>query len=575
MLIILLAYIGGLITIFSPCILPVLPFVFARADRPFMSSGLPMLLGMALTFAGVSMLASVGGAWVVGANVWGRILAMGVLAFFALTLLIPRLAEWTTRPFVQLGNRLSARTRTSTGFFPSILLGAATGLLWTPCAGPILGLVLTGSAFLNSPLERAGLLFAYGLGAMTSLALILSAGKQLFGRLKGALGFEEKLRRGIGIAILVGIGLILGGADRGILTNLSSHSTSFEERLISIFGSPNMAASAQGTTTHASAYADEGALPALPLPDTWVNHAPLDASALHGHVTLIDFWTYSCINCLRTVPFIRAWDTQYRKAGLIVIGVHTPEFAFERDRANVQQAIRDLHIDYPVALDNDYRVWRAFNNEYWPAEYLIDGQGHIRYHAFGEGHEHDTEAAIRALLAEEGKKPTANFANVEARGVGVAPDDEHDQSPETYLGSARSTRFAGQANLDAVAPTAFVQQLELPLNGWGLGNVWSIESERIVLKHSPGAIAFRFHARDLHLVLGPTQNAHPIHFRVWVDGHALGRDNGVDVDAAGRGIVREQRLYQLIRQHSNVIRDHTAVIEFLDPQVAAYAFTFG
>jgi len=569
LLFIVLAYIGGVLTILSPCILPVVPFVFARADRPFVQSTLPLLLGMVLSFAAIASLASAGGAWVVAANQWGRDIALLVLAVFALTLLSPRLAELMTRPLVRAGSHLSSCARQREGIAGPFLLGIATGLLWAPCAGPILGLVLTGSALAHAPLLRLGLLVAYGLGAATSLAVVLRVGQGVLARLKGSLGVEEWLRKGLGVVILAATVAIALGLDQRLLTQVGqARNTAIEEHLLTFLRPQPTTASAATLLSDAARYPDQGPIPALPAADTWVHHAPITAQTIAGHVVLVDFWTYSCINCLRTLPYVRAWDAQYRRDGLIVIGVHTPEFAFEHDRENVARAIHEYHIAYPVALDNDQRVWNAFANEYWPAEYLIDRHGHLRYHAFGEGHEAETETAIRTLLQENAAPLADRMVEVHAHGVTLSADDSDDRSPETYLGADRRANGVG-----ALPASALHGDAHLALNAWGLVGSWQTLPERIESRQGRAAILFRFHARDAHLVLAPPANGTPIPFVLSLDGHSVGDSGGVDAPH-GRGLVTTQRLYQLIRQHG-VIDDHTLTIEFLRPGVRAYAFTFG
>ncbi|MEI9902874.1 MAG: cytochrome c biogenesis protein/redoxin [Asticcacaulis sp.] len=336
MLLFILAYLGGAFTIVSPCILPVLPFVFARADQPFVKSGLPLLLGLTLTFAGVATLAAVGGGWVVQASGIGRIIALVVLAAFGLLLLFPALADRVTRPLVALGSRLTENAtdagKPSSPFMASFLLGIATGLLWAPCAGPILGLVLTGAALNGASLSTSLALMAYALGAATSLALALLVGGKVFTAMKQSLGAGEWIRKGLGVAVLLGVAAVATGVDTNILTKLSLSGTSNIEQALLDKVSP------QKTPSTSSDLAVQGVLPDLGGATGWLNSAPLTPQALRGKVVLVDFWTYSCINCLRSVPYVRAWDQAYRGQGLVVIGVHTPEFAFEKDVGNVKKA---------------------------------------------------------------------------------------------------------------------------------------------------------------------------------------------------------------------------------------------
>ena len=319
---------------------------------------------------------------------------------------------------------------------------------------------------------------------------------------------------------------------------------------------------------------NEGQLPSLAGAQTWLNSAPLTADALRGKVVVIDFWTYSCINCLRAIPYVRAWADKYASQGLVVIGVHAPEFAFEKNVANVQKAVADLRIRYPVAVDNQYAIWRAFGNQYWPAHYFIDAKGQIRHHHFGEGDYEGSERVIQQLLAEAGMTTAANgLVSVKAIGVEAPPDLAAVESPETYVGYERAEHFVSPGSAVRDKPHVYSDG-DPRLNEWGLVGDWTIGAEHAALNKPVGRIVYRFHARDLHLVLGPAPDGRPIRFRVTIDGKVPGNSRGTDVDANGQGVVTGQRLYQLIRQ-SGDITDHTFEIEFLDPGVSAYAFTFG
>jgi cytochrome c biogenesis protein CcdA/thiol-disulfide isomerase/thioredoxin len=569
MILYLLAYFGGALTIISPCILPVLPFVFARADRPFLTNGLPMLVGMALMFAGVATLAALGGGWAVEANQYGRAFALVLLALFGLTLLFPSISDRAMQPLVRLGSRLSNRADAEgSGIGASLLLGVATGLLWAPCAGPILGLVLTGAALEGASATTTLLLVAYALGAATSLALALLVGGRLFRVMKKSLGAGEWVKRALGAAVLVAVAAIALGVDTTFLTRASIGSTnSVEQGLLDRFQQgERMQNAAQGNSL-----AVEGLMPPLTGANAWLNSPPLTREQLKGKVVLVDFWTYSCINCLRSIPYVRAWAEKYKDQGLVVIGVHAPEFAFEKDVSNVRSAIADLGIKYPVAIDNDRAIWRAFQNHYWPAHYFIDAQGRIRHHHYGEGNYAESERVIQALLAEVHPGVVSNTTvQVNAAGAeAAAGSDVH--SPETYVGYERSQGLASPGGF-VRDKSATYQPGADALNRWSLAGAWTIGAHSGV-SAAPGAkIIYRFHARDLHLVLGATGK--PVHFRVTIDGKAPGADHGVDVDPAGNGIVTGQRLYQLIRQ-KGAIADRTFQIEYLDPGVEAFAFTFG
>jgi len=576
MLIILLAYLGGILTILSPCILPVLPFVFARADRSFVRSTLPMLAGMAATFAIVATLAAVGGGWAVRANAIGRWAALGLLALFGIALVFPSISDRLTRPLVALGSRMTEREGQRDSAWSSAILGVATGLLWAPCAGPILGIIFTAAALNGASFNTTLLLLAYALGAATSLALALLIGGKVFARMKKSLGASERIRQVLGVLVLVGVAAIAFGLDTRVLAKLSSAQTaSLESGLARRLGaSQQMGETATRTNKMGELVLPvEGELPPLTDLGPWFNSAALTRKQLKGKVVVIDFWTYSCINCLRSIPYVKAWDERYRNDGLVVIGVHAPEFAFEREPANVTRAVQELGIHYPVAIDNNYVLWGALHNNYWPAHYFVDAEGRIRYHHFGEGDYDSSERVIRQLLAEAGHAPTGQpMRPITGTGAQAGADIDEISSPETYIGYARAERFVSpggllqdKAKIYASAP--------LSLNDWSLEGPW-LDTPQSSLSLAAGAkLSFRFHARDLHLVLG-SRSGKPVRFRVTLDGKAPGGDAGVDVGANGTGFVKEQRLYQLIRQKGSV-RDRTFTIEFLDPGADAFSFTFG
>ncbi|OYX57808.1 MAG: cytochrome C biogenesis protein [Brevundimonas subvibrioides] len=574
MLLFLIAYLAGALTIISPCILPVLPFVFARAEQPFIRSSLPLLVGMALTFAGVATLAAVGGGWAVQANEVGRWIALAVMALLGLTLVFPLLADRLTRPLVALGSKLTERAslaqaagRSPIG--PSFLLGVATGLLWAPCAGPILGLILTGAALQGASVNTTLLLAAYAAGAATSLALALLVGGKVFQTMKKSLGVGEWVRKGLGVLVLIGVAAIALGLDTGLLTRLSAGGVnSVEQGLLSRAGVGSPAAS--NREVDIAALPDFGPAPGFDGGGEWINSGPLDIDNLRGKVVVVDFWTYSCINCVRTFPYVRGWADKYRDAGLVVVGVHTPEFAFEKNSDNVRDAVRRFGLPYPVVLDNDFAIWRAYANRYWPAHYFIDARGRIRHVHFGEGEYEQSEQVIRQLLREAGRDPGPDMAATTSTGAEMAGGGEVG-SPETYVGYSRTRGLASPETpvRDAVQTWSIPA---LSLNQWGLSGAWTIRAEHAEAS-SGGKLAFRFKARDLHLVMGSAEGR-PVRFRVTVDGRAPGADAGVDVDASGAGRIDGQRLYQLLRQ-SDGAGEHLFEIEFLDPGAQVFAFTFG
>jgi cytochrome c biogenesis protein CcdA/thiol-disulfide isomerase/thioredoxin len=575
----LLAYLAGVLTIATPCILPVLPFVLARADRPFSRAGLPMLLGLALAFAAVASLVAVAGGWAVQANHYGRIIALALMALFGVAMVSPALATRLMAPLVSIGAGLSrwAGPRAAAGdatLLSSVLLGIATGFVWAPCAGPVLGLILTAAALRGPGIDTSLLLLAYGLGAATSLAIALLLGRRLLVVARRSVRWSEGMRRVLGIGVIAGVAAIAFGLDTGALTRLSSTGTTLaERRLIAILppardmdlGPPAYAAVTGAAPRPLGALDDAG---------LWLNSKPLHVGDLRGKVVLVNFWTYSCINCLRILPHVRAWADKYRDRGLIVIGVHTPEFAFEKDSANVRAALGALGVPYPVATDNDFRIWRAFDNEAWPALYFIDAEGRVRHRLLGEGSFDQSERVLQALLAEAGSAGVPrDVVAVIGKGTQAETDGRDMRSPETYIGYAKADSFAsGVVTRDA--PAAYRTAAMLPLNRWGLAGSWTIGGEFATLSGPQGSISHRFHARDLHLVLGPPPGGRPIRFRVTIDGAAPGASHGSDVDAQGWGMLRDTRLYQLVRQGSPVA-DRTFRIDFEGAGVRAYAFTFG
>ena len=319
----------------------------------------------------------------------------------------------------------------------------------------------------------------------------------------------------------------------------------------------------------------EGEMPSFDGALGWLNSPPLTAAGLRGRVVLVDFWTYTCINWLRSLPYVRGWAEKYSDQGLVVVGVHTPEFGFERDVDNVRRAVTDMRIGYPVAIDSDYAIWSAFDNHYWPALYLADAQGQIRHHRFGEGEYERSELVIKRLLADAGASGIDDdLVSVEAPGAEAPADWDSLRSPEVYVGYDRTENFASPGGVVPDEPSSYAAPARLGLNQWALSGDWTVGAQAAVLNGADGQIAYRFHARDLHLVMGPQARGTSARFRVLIDGQPPGAAHGVDVDDEGQGTVSEQRLYQLVRQ-PGPIDEHTFEITFVDPGVHAYVFTFG
>jgi thiol-disulfide isomerase/thioredoxin len=363
--------------------------------------------------------------------------------------------------------------------------------------------------------------------------------------MKNSFSFVVWVRRTVGAALILGVVLVIFHSQK-----------------------PNL-------LTASAAPVDEGPMPSLDGAVGWLNSPPLSRKSLRGKVVLVNFWTYTCINSLRPQPYIKGWAAKYKDSGLVVIGAHTPEFSFEKQRENVETAVRDLKITYPVAIDTNYEIWRAFNNQAWPAQYLIDGKGRIRYHHFGEGDYADIERIIQQLLKENGATTLPSGpTSVSAVGIEAPPDWTDARSPETYIGYRQAQNFASPEKLHKDSVQIFSAAAKLSLNHWGLSGAWNVNAESAFLQAVPGKIVFRFHSRDLHLVLAGAKDAKPVRFVVRLDGAAPGENRGGDTAPDGSGEIHEPRLYQLIRQKGPII-DRTFEIEFLDPGVHALDFTFG
>ncbi|OIN47190.1 cytochrome C biogenesis protein [Pseudomonas azotoformans] len=392
------AFLGGILTVLSPCILPVVPFLFAGVDRSRRSI-LLTLGGMVLTFALISSLAVVSSEWVIQANNTGRHVALIVMGLFALSLISARVGGWLARPFVLLGNRIDPDSRALSGPLKSLMIGVATGLLWAPCAGPILGVILTGAMLQGANAQTSLLLVAYGLGSALSLGALIVAGRGLVNRLKASIALTGWLRRGAGVAVLAAAVVISTGADKILLAGTSSEGVSSLEKGL-LENVPKVLDYLVSKVKADPQDSAQGAMPSLGGAVEWLNSPELTREFLKGKVVLVDFWTYDCINCQHTLPYVKQWAKQYEKDGLVVIGVHTPEYGYERIIGNVKDQVRKLGITYPVAIDNNYAIWRSFDNQYWPAHYLIDAKGQVRYTHFGEGRYEAQEQMIQTLLNE-------------------------------------------------------------------------------------------------------------------------------------------------------------------------------
>jgi cytochrome c biogenesis protein CcdA/thiol-disulfide isomerase/thioredoxin len=539
------AFVAGVVTAISPCVLPVLPIVLAGgatggARRPYAIVAGLVASFTAFTLSAAALLSALG-----LPDDLLRMLAIAVVVVVGLSLVWPRLGDLLGRPFHALARRPPGDA--GGGF----LLGVSLGLLFTPCAGPVIGAVVTVAATQSMTLAAVLITLAYGLGAgIVLLGVAIAARRGM--SLRSVRARAPLVRRALGAAILGVAVLMVMGVDKDLQTRVPEYtralqgleeSAAAQNELERLVGSRGLAEEER--------LDDFGPAPGFRDVDLWLNSEPLTMEGLRGKVVLIDFWTYSCINCLRTLPHVRAWDEAYRDYGLVVVGVHTPEFAFERDPDNVRRAVRDLGVAYPVALDNSYGTWTAWSNRYWPAKYFVDRRGRLRYAHFGEGGYEESERVLRRLLAED---PDAELVS-----AGIADETPSgEQTPETYLGYQRLDRFVG-SRLVPDREAEYTIPAVVPLHGVAYGGRWTVKDERIVAGEG-ARLRLAFHAHDVFLVLGAPDGGGRV--EVAIDGERVGT---VSVTA--------HDLYTLARIPGEK-RDHVLDLS-VSPGTEAYAFTFG
>jgi cytochrome c biogenesis protein CcdA/thiol-disulfide isomerase/thioredoxin len=567
-ILILLSALIGAGTALSPCALPVLPALLSAGAAGGRRRPLAIVLGLSLTF----LLSIIGGGELLHHLGLGgstlRDLGIAVLVIAGVAAIVPGVAARLERPLAAL-SRLGPKRR-GDGFWSGLVVGGALGFVYAPCAGPVLAAVISVSAVTGRTVAVA---LAYVAGSAVVLAAIALGGRRVLEPLRRA--GPLRLQRALGAVMLLTALVFIAGLDTRFETALARHTSSatltaglessgaVKDRLRDLRGAPKFdsdSASAKAQVKAAGRVGPKSSLPDLGVaPDftgtqRWFNSKPLSLKALRGRVVLIDFWTYTCINCLRTLPYLEAWDQRYRAAGLTIVGVHAPEFGFEHDAGNVERAIASNHIKYPVVQDNDLATWNAYGNQYWPAEYLIDAEGNVRETHFGEGDYGKSESAIRSLLAERGAKVGA----ARSRPTGVTPVGVQ-ATPETYVGTARADGFVG------TAPTSGTNAYKLPttappLNGFALGGTWTIGDEPATAK-ADATLAATVQARFVYLVLSPP---------------SAGKAGAVDVRVDGgeprRIAVSTQRLYTLASFPTS--GRHTLKLSFA-PGTSAYAFTFG
>lgn len=405
---ILLAYLGGVLTILSPCILPVIPIVFSRAGRSFRREILPMLIGLAAVFAIVASVATASATWIVQASEIGRVGAIALLLLTSLSLIAPRFAEATTRPFVRIGLNLDRRASSQSGVAGNVAVGAAIGLLWAPCAGPILGLLIASAALGTARLHSSLLFTVFAAGATTSLALVMLTSGRVLKQLRRYASADRWVRHGLGAVAMAGTLIIATGWDSELYARGGIRDSAGAEKLLvgklsETRKQENGKSLAEFAREEASApLHDEGPAPGFAGGGPWINSKPVDLASLRGRVVLVWFWTFGCYNCLNALPHVNALEAKYRDRGFVVIGVHTPEFPHEKVENNVRLKVKSLDIVYPVVMDNQYAIWNSFRNQYWPAAYFVDAEGTIRYHHFGEG-SYDVQDRVVSSLLDEAK----------------------------------------------------------------------------------------------------------------------------------------------------------------------------
>jgi cytochrome c biogenesis protein CcdA/thiol-disulfide isomerase/thioredoxin len=567
LILILFAFLAGLATIFAPCILPVLPIVLSAGMSGGKQRPLGIVLGLVTSFTFFTLSLS----WLtqhlgINPDVL-RNVAIGVLLVFGILLLIPKALTvfeiWISRILPKV------KTKTKGGdFWGGVLVGISLGLVWTPCVGPIVASVISLAASSTVTASSVFITAAYALGTSIPLLVITYGGQGVLSRLKAAKSLTPRIQMAFGIIMVATALSMFFGLDRVLQTKLlanlpSSISAGLTQQLEQSSVVKNQLKQLKGDEMPAASQITGGVSSGLPVlgiaPEItgitgWLNSDPLTLAQLKGKVVLIDFWTYSCINCIRTLPHVTTWYDTYKDQGFVVIGVHSPEFGFEKDAGNVANAIKEHGIHYPVAQDNNFATWNAFSNQYWPAEYLIDAQGRVREMHFGEGGYEETEANIRSLIKE---------AQVHATlpGVSTVSDTTPDGqlTPETYLGTQRRARYA-----EGVAPA------QLSTNTWTLEGAWNEDTQYITSGASGGALSLRFTGKDVYLVLNPDSGTADV--EVLLDGAPIGDKGGQDVQS-GVVHVTEDRLYHLV--HSTDGASHLLTLKFRSGGVKAFAFTFG
>ncbi len=564
-LLVFFSFIAGFVTILSPCILPILPVVLSGSINGGHKRPIGIVTGFVLSFTLFTLfLSAIVRATGISADIL-RNISVVIILLFGATLLLPNFQVLMEKLFTRLASSVSGRTPKGNGFWSGLLLGVSLGLIWTPCVGPIIASVITLAATSSVNGSAIIITFAYSLGTAIPMFAITYGGRTLLAKVPWLLKNTGNIQKVFGILmILVAIGMFFN-LDRKFQNEVLDRFPQYGAGLTKLEDNQavkNELEKVKEQKDFIQSNSNYETAPALIPGGEWFNSEPLTMKDLRGKVVLVDFWTYTCINCIRTFPYLKSWYQKYEKSGLVVLGVHTPEFAFERDAENVKQAIADFELKYPVMQDNDYATWTAFNNRYWPAHYLIDKNGLIRYTHFGEGEYDKTEEMIQKLLEEKGAKVSETIKNEE-----YSIDSK---TPETYLGYARMEGFSSPESPKRNSKQTYSIPENLPLNSFAFEGEWNIEEENA--KPSKGAaLEYKFNAKNVYLVLNALSGSSNV--KIILDGEVVdAKRQGIDV-AQGTVEVTKNKLYHLIKLSTSEI--HIMRIEFLDGNAAAFAFTFG
>jgi cytochrome c biogenesis protein CcdA/thiol-disulfide isomerase/thioredoxin len=574
LLLILFAFLAGIVTILSPCILPILPIVLSSSVGGGKKRPIGIIIGFILSFTFFTLfLSSIVNALHIPADSL-RIFSVVVIALFGASLLIPQVQVMIERVFSRLSGVLPMGNKggKESGVVSGVIIGLSLGLLWTPCVGPILAsvisLALTGSVSSSAIL----ITLAYALGTAIPMFIVLVSGRRLFERVPWLLSRSGQIQKVFGVIMIFTALGIFFNLDRKfqtyILTVFPQYGTGLTKvednaavrDQLKLFGTDE--ADMQGKTT-ADLQKTGPPAPDFIAGGTWYNSQPLILKELRGKVVLVDFWTYTCINCIRTLPYIKDWYAKYKDKGFVVVGVHTPEFAFEKEARNVQQAIKDFGITYPVMQDNDYATWRAYDNHYWPAKYFIDKNGRIRATHFGEGEYDESERIIQELLAETGQKVDAKIHNPSYT--------VETQTPETYVGFERLQYSVSPERIVSNVESTYSAPAVIPGNSFAYVGEWTVGDE-LAMPTKGSSLLFNFHAKDVYLVMRPKNVGVAGVITVTLDGQKAGEFLGDD-NKSGIMTVDKDRLYKII--HLPTAGDHLLKLEFLDDNLELYAFTFG